>query len=71
MFAESSKCEVLRHRTMIGRLAPHYAALEQDGTGLMIASAKPFMFVQIDGKPVEEQKMDTSEKKGQILCQWN
>lgn len=48
---------------MIGRLAPHYAALEQDGTGLMIASAKPFMFVQIDGKPVEEQKMDTSEKK--------
>lgn len=62
-FSESSKCEVLRHRTMIGRLAPHYAALEQDGTGLMIASAKPFMFVQIDGKPVEEQKMDTSEKK--------
>ncbi|XP_051879147.1 nudC domain-containing protein 1 isoform X2 [Pristis pectinata] len=63
---ESNKCEVSRHRTLIGRLAPHYAAVEQDGTGLMIASDKPFRFVQIDGKPIDEQKMekmDTSEKK--------
>ncbi|XP_043544682.1 nudC domain-containing protein 1 isoform X1 [Chiloscyllium plagiosum] len=63
---ESNKYEVSRHRTLRGKLAPHYAAVEQDGTGLMIASDKPFKFVQIDGKCVEEQKlekMDTNQKK--------
>ncbi|XP_067888689.1 nudC domain-containing protein 1 isoform X1 [Heterodontus francisci] len=64
--SESNKYEISRHRTLHGKLAPHYAAVEQDGTGLMIASDKPFKFVQNDGKPVEEQKlekMDTSQKK--------
>ncbi|XP_078395943.1 nudC domain-containing protein 1 isoform X1 [Cetorhinus maximus] len=63
---ESNKYEVSRHRILHGKLAPHYAAVEQDGTSLMIASDKPFKFVQIDGKPVEEQKvekMDISQKK--------
>ncbi|XP_069777094.1 nudC domain-containing protein 1 isoform X2 [Narcine bancroftii] len=63
---ETNKCEVWQNRTLTGRLTPHYAAVEQDGTGLMIASDEPFRFVKIDGKPVEEQKMekmDTSEKQ--------
>ncbi|XP_062912863.1 nudC domain-containing protein 1 isoform X2 [Mobula hypostoma] len=61
-----NKYEVSRHRTLIGVQAPHYAAVEQDGAGLVIASDQPFRFMQIDGKPVEEkkvEKMDTSEKK--------
>ncbi|XP_072906113.1 nudC domain-containing protein 1 [Hemitrygon akajei] len=63
---ENNKYEVSRHRTLIGRQAPHYAAVEQDGAGLVIAADQPFRFMQIDGKPVEEkevEKMDTSEKK--------
>ncbi|GCB68149.1 hypothetical protein scyTo_0010355, partial [Scyliorhinus torazame] len=67
--SESNKYEVSRHRTLHGKLAPHYAAVEQDGSSLIIASDKPFKFVQIDGKPVEEQKlqkMDTSQKKEPI-----
>ncbi|XP_038666297.1 nudC domain-containing protein 1 isoform X2 [Scyliorhinus canicula] len=67
--SESNKYEVSRHRTLHGKLAPHYAAVEQDGSSLIIASDKPFKFVQIDGNPVEKQKlekMDTSQKKESI-----
>lgn len=32
---------------------PHYAAVEPQGKGLMVASEKPFVFTHVDGRPVE------------------
>eukprot|EP00062_Callorhinchus_milii_P017061 gi/632969046/ref/XP_007900873.1/ PREDICTED: nudC domain-containing protein 1 [Callorhinchus milii] len=66
MNSETSKYEISRHKTLHGKSAPNYVAVEHGGTGLMIASDKPFKFVENDGKPIKEQKeevMDTTEKK--------
>lgn len=46
---------------------PHYAALEPQGKGLMVASEKPFVFTHVDGRPVEQpdtQPMEVEKTGG-------
>lgn len=46
---------------------PHYAAVEPQGKGLMVASEKPFVFTSVDGRPVEQpepEPMEEEEKAG-------
>lgn len=55
----------LKHRRLLrGKTVPHYAALEPQGTGLMVASEKPFAFTHVDGEPVvqpEPQPMEVEK----------
>lgn len=41
---------------------PHYAAIEPDGSGLMIVSYKSFTFVP-DGQDIEESKDENMSEK--------
>uniref|UniRef100_A0A8C2XFV4 NudC domain-containing protein 1 n=1 Tax=Cyclopterus lumpus TaxID=8103 RepID=A0A8C2XFV4_CYCLU len=47
------KYEVKKRRVLTGKSVPHYAAVEPQGKGLMVASDKPFAFTHVDGRPVE------------------
>lgn len=40
---------------------PHYAAVEPQGKGLMVASEKPFVFTHVDGHPVEQPDAEPIE----------
>ncbi|XP_076865906.1 nudC domain-containing protein 1 [Brachyhypopomus gauderio] len=55
------KYEVRKRRLMKGKSVPHYAALEPQGKGLMVASEKPFVFEQVDGVPLEESPVEPME----------
>uniref|UniRef100_A0A3Q3XA47 NudC domain-containing protein 1 n=1 Tax=Mola mola TaxID=94237 RepID=A0A3Q3XA47_MOLML len=46
--------EVRKRRVLKGKSVPHYAAVEPQGKGLMVASEKPFVLTQMDGCPVEQ-----------------
>ncbi|XP_033914708.3 nudC domain-containing protein 1 isoform X1 [Acipenser ruthenus] len=63
---EEKKYAISKRRVLQGKSVPHYAAIEPEGGGLMIASDKPFRFTQVDGKQVEEtfeETMDVDEKR--------
>uniref|UniRef100_H3AMR4 NudC domain-containing protein 1 n=1 Tax=Latimeria chalumnae TaxID=7897 RepID=H3AMR4_LATCH len=59
---DCEKYEILKRRILIGKSVPHYAAIEPDGSGVMIASDKPFRFKQDDGNPVHENQDDKMEE---------
>lgn len=40
---------------------PHYAAVEPQGKGLMVASEKPFVFTHVDDRPVEQSDPEPME----------
>ncbi|XP_051826950.1 nudC domain-containing protein 1 isoform X2 [Antechinus flavipes] len=54
---EIQKYEITERKVLHGKSVPHYAAIEPDGNGLMIASCKSFRFVH-DEKQSEENKED-------------
>ena len=50
---QGKRYEVRTRRLLTGKSVPHYAALEPQGRGLMVASEKPFACTHLDGKAVE------------------
>ncbi|KAL6460400.1 hypothetical protein MHYP_G00303660 [Metynnis hypsauchen] len=58
---QEKKYEVRKRRLMKGRSVPHYAALEPQGKGLMVASERPFSFKEVDGVPLEEAPAEDME----------
>ncbi|XP_013880254.1 nudC domain-containing protein 1 isoform X2 [Austrofundulus limnaeus] len=58
---EEKKYAVRKRRSLRGKSVPHYAALEPRGRGLMVASEKPFVFTQVDGRPVEQPEPEPME----------
>lgn len=46
---------------MRGKSVPHYASLEPQGKGLMLAAEKPFSFKEVDGVPLEEAPAEDME----------
>lgn len=46
---------------MKGKSVPHYAAVEPQGRGVMVASEKPFIFTQVDGVPLEDTPPEDME----------
>ncbi|KAM9100746.1 nudC domain-containing protein 1 isoform X1 [Sarcophilus harrisii] len=68
---EIQKYEITERKVLHGKSVPHYAAIEPDGNGLMIASCKSFRFVH-DEKQSEENKEDnlTDNNKAEPLYYW-
>ncbi|XP_023504632.1 nudC domain-containing protein 1 [Equus przewalskii] len=67
---DSKKYEIIKRDILRGKSAPHYAAIEPDGNGLMIVSYKSFAFVQA-GQDLEENKDENmSEKIKEPLYYW-
>lgn len=58
---QDKKYEVRRRRGLRGKSVPHYAAVEPQGRGLMVASEKPFTFTHVDGQPVEQPAAEPME----------
>ncbi|XP_028819791.1 nudC domain-containing protein 1 [Denticeps clupeoides] len=58
---EQRKYGVKKRRVMKGRSVPHYAAVEPQGQGLMVAAEKPFSFTEVDGVALEEPNTDPME----------
>ncbi|XP_053349467.1 nudC domain-containing protein 1 [Clarias gariepinus] len=58
---EQNKYEVRKRRLMKGKSVPHYAAVEPQGRGVMVASEKPFIFTQVDGVPLEDTPPEDME----------
>ncbi len=46
---------------MKGKSVPHYAAVEPQGKGIVVASEKPFTFTEVDGLPLEESPAEDME----------
>lgn len=46
---------------MRGTSVPHYAALEPQGRGVMVAAEKPFRFTEVDCVPLEEPPAEPME----------
>ncbi|MEQ2296716.1 NudC domain-containing protein 1 [Ameca splendens] len=61
---QERKYEVRKRRVLRGKSVPHYAAVEPQGKGLMVASEKPFVFTHVDGHPVEKPEPMEVEKTG-------
>lgn len=59
---DTKKYEIIKRDILSGKSVPHYAAIEPDGNGLMIASYKSFQFVQTGQNFEENMDEDTSEK---------
>uniref|UniRef100_A0A3Q3JQ90 NudC domain-containing protein 1 n=1 Tax=Monopterus albus TaxID=43700 RepID=A0A3Q3JQ90_MONAL len=59
--ANTKKYEVTKRRVLRGKSVPHYAAVEPQGKGLMVASEKPFLFTHVDGQPVEQPEPEPME----------
>ncbi|XP_030644875.1 nudC domain-containing protein 1 isoform X2 [Chanos chanos] len=59
---EEKKYEITKKRLLRGKSVPHYAALEPQGKGLMVASEKPFIFMEVDGQPLEEEPAEAMEE---------
>uniref|UniRef100_A0A665TL73 NudC domain-containing protein 1 n=1 Tax=Echeneis naucrates TaxID=173247 RepID=A0A665TL73_ECHNA len=55
------KYEVRKRRVLRGKSVPHYAAVEPQGKGLMVASEKPFVFTHVDGHAVEQPEAEPME----------
>ncbi|XP_062291954.1 nudC domain-containing protein 1 [Scomber scombrus] len=58
---QEKKYEVKKRRVLRGKSVPHYAAVEPQGKGLMVASEKPFVFTHVDGRPVERPNPEPME----------
>ncbi|KAM4725124.1 nudC domain-containing protein 1 [Anableps anableps] len=58
---QEKKYEVRKRRVLRGKSVPHYAAVEPQGKGLMVASEKPFVFTHVDGRPVEQPEPEPME----------
>ncbi|XP_073677570.1 nudC domain-containing protein 1 [Garra rufa] len=58
---EERKYGVRKRRMMKGKSVPHYAAVEPQGKGIIVASEKPFAFTEVDGRPVEEPPAEDME----------
>ncbi len=58
---QEKKYEVKKRRVLRGKSVPHYAAVEPQGKGLMVASEKPFVFTHVDGHPVEQPEPEPME----------
>ncbi|XP_072226804.1 nudC domain-containing protein 1 [Leuresthes tenuis] len=58
---QEKKYEVRKRRVLRGKSVPHYAAVEPQGKGLMVASEKPFVFTHVDGRPVEQRQPEPME----------
>ncbi|KAM4630154.1 nudC domain-containing protein 1 [Polymixia lowei] len=58
---QEKKYEVRKRRLLTGKSVPHYAAVEPQGKGLMVASEKPFVFTHVDGLPVEQPAAEPME----------
>lgn len=67
---DTKKYEIIKRDTLSGKSVPHYAAIEPDGNGLMIASYKSFQFVQTGQNFEENMDEDTSEKIKEPLYYW-
>ncbi|XP_063119907.1 nudC domain-containing protein 1 isoform X2 [Rattus norvegicus] len=66
---DSKKYEITKHHVLRGKSVPHYAAIEPNGNGLMIASYKSFKVVSVDQDL--EESMDRPEKiKVEPLYYW-
>uniref|UniRef100_A0A8C2GY76 NudC domain-containing protein 1 n=1 Tax=Cyprinus carpio TaxID=7962 RepID=A0A8C2GY76_CYPCA len=58
---EERKYGVRKRRMMKGKSVPHYAAVEPQGKGIVVASEKPFAFTEVDGLPLEEPPVEDME----------
>ncbi|XP_056154660.1 nudC domain-containing protein 1 [Lampris incognitus] len=58
---QEKKYEVSKRRVLMGKSVPHYAAVEPQGKGLMVASEKPFVLTHVDGQPVEQPASEPME----------
>ncbi|XP_028622224.1 nudC domain-containing protein 1 [Grammomys surdaster] len=68
---DSKKYKITKHHVLRGKSVPHYAAIEPNGSGLMIVSYKAFK-VMSGGQDLEES-MDEDRKeeiKGEPLYYW-
>ncbi|XP_052441021.1 nudC domain-containing protein 1 [Carassius gibelio] len=59
--SEERKYGVRKRRMMKGKSVPHYAAVEPQGKGIVIASEKPFAFTEVDGLPFKEPPVEDME----------
>lgn len=53
--------EVKKRRVLKGKSVPHYAAVEPQGKGLMVASEKSFVFTHVDDCPLEQPDPEPME----------
>lgn len=53
--------EVKKRRVLKGKSVPHYAALEPQGKGLMVAAEKSFVFTHVDGCSLEQPDPEPME----------
>ncbi|XP_062044083.1 nudC domain-containing protein 1 isoform X1 [Lepus europaeus] len=67
---DTKKYEIIKRDILSGKSVPHYAAIEPDGNGLMIASYKSFQFVKTGQNFEENMDEDTSEKIKEPLYYW-
>ncbi|XP_016419130.1 nudC domain-containing protein 1 isoform X1 [Sinocyclocheilus rhinocerous] len=58
---EERKYGVRKRMMMKGKSVPHYAAVEPQGKGIVVASEKPFAFTEVDGLPLEEPPVEAME----------
>ncbi|KAK0154416.1 NudC domain-containing protein 1 [Merluccius polli] len=58
---QEQRYEVSKRRLLTGKSVPHYAALEPQGKGLMVASEKPFACTHVDGKALEQPAAEPME----------
>ncbi|XP_036904298.1 nudC domain-containing protein 1 isoform X2 [Sturnira hondurensis] len=67
---DDKKYEIIKRNILRGKSVPNYAAIEPDGSGLMIVSYKSFTSIPV-GHDVEESKdEDMSEKTKEPLYYW-
>ncbi|XP_059412025.1 nudC domain-containing protein 1 [Carassius carassius] len=59
--SEERKYDVRKRRMMKGKSIPHYAAVEPQGKGIVVASEKPFAFTEVDGLPLKEPPVEDME----------
>lgn len=67
---DSKKYEITKHHVLRGKSVPHYAAIEPNGNGLMIASYKSFKVVSVDQDLEESMDEDWPEKIKEPLYYW-
>ncbi|XP_053414745.1 nudC domain-containing protein 1 isoform X2 [Nycticebus coucang] len=67
---KDQKYEIIKRDILHGKSVPHYAAIEPDGSGLMIVSYKAFKFVQVGQTLEENMDEDISEKIKEPLYYW-
>ncbi|TRY58755.1 hypothetical protein DNTS_034586 [Danionella cerebrum] len=58
---EVRKYHMRKRRMLKGKSVPHYAAVEPQGKGVIVASEKPFTFTEVDGLPLEEPPAEEME----------